>query len=382
MHPRARRRILVVASLASLGIATLAPFPTAGAVLAGPSIMGIAPALQEAAPTAATAPAKGVSGQGALRFRVLATSAVLPEEARRVLISAHGGFAVDHRDGRGETYFFLPGAGILRLSADFKQVALVPTAPEMKDLNQHNTKIWYASDGTAYLSFPANDKGRVFTTSLTGELVHTLGRPAEDDDLGLPAVRDYFAGGGAFAPTDVEYLDGLLYVTTGYSPLDAVLTARVTNARPLRLVWHDLAFSGRGTGPGQLGTGHGLTVPRGTKRIDVADRANAEIERFTRHGQYLSTLNLPVGSMPCDIDYLGRYAVVPALDGPDKSRGAPIYILEDDRLASTVWPQEDLGLSTFKHIHNAVLRQVGGRLYVIAQTWNPGDFAVLEQVTP
>jgi hypothetical protein len=24
---------------------------------------------------------------------------------------------------------------------------------------------------------------------------------------------------------------------------------------------------------------------------------------------------------------------------------------------------------------------VGGKLYVIAQTWNPGDFAVLEQVS-
>jgi hypothetical protein len=29
-----------------------------------------------------------------------------------------------------------------------------------------------------------------------------------------------------------------------------------------------------------------------------------------------------------------------------------------------------------------VLRQVGGKLYVIAQAWNPGDFAILEQVTP
>jgi hypothetical protein len=372
MLPRACRRILVV-GLPALLVAD---------VLALPRRMAPDPR-QAAAPPGAAAPgAGGVSGQGALRFRVLATSALLPEEARRVLVSAHGGFAVDHREGRGETYFFLPGAGILRLSADFKKIVLLPTAADMKDTNQHNTKIWYASDGTAYLSFPGNDKGRVFTTTLEGELVHTLERPTEGDDFGLPAVRDFFAGGGPFAPTDVEYLDGLLYVTTGYSSLDAVLTARVTSPRPLRMAWHDLAFAGRGDGPGQLGTGHGLTVPRGTKRIDVADRANAEIDRFTRHGQYLSTLRLPAGSMPCDIDYLGRYAVVPALDGPDKSRGAPIYILEDDRLVSTIFPQEDLGLVNFKHVHNAVLRQVGGRLCVIAQTWNPGDFAILEQVAP
>jgi hypothetical protein len=296
--------------------------------------------------------------------------------------SAHGGFAVDRRPGKGDTYFALPGAGILRLGADMAQVTQVSTAAEMKDTNLHNTKLWYAPDGTPFLSFPANDLGRVFTTSLTGDLLNTLTRPAEDDDLGLPSVRDYFAGGGAFVPTDVEFLEGLLYVTTGYSSLDTVLTARVTSYSPLRTAWFDLAFGGKGDAPGQFGTGHGITVPPGTRRLDVADRANSEIDRFTRHGQYLSTLKMPAGSLPCDIDYLGRYAVVAALDGPDRSKGAPIYLLEDDRLVCTLFPKEDLGLENFKHIHNAVLRQVGGKLYVIAQAWNPGDFVVLEQVTP
>jgi hypothetical protein len=335
------------------------------------------------APPGTIAPdAKGVSGAGAFRFRVALTSSSLPEPARRVLVSAHGGFAVDHRPGREETYFALPGAGILRLAADLKQVALVPTAPEMRDTNLHNTKIWYAPDGTPFLSFPANDAGRVFTTSLAGELLGTLARPTDADELGLPAVRDYFAGGGAFVPTDVEFLDGILYMTTGYSSLDYVLTARVTSYRPMKAVWYDLAFGGRGSGPGQFNTGHGITIAPGSRRVDVADRANGKIDRFTRHGQYLSTLRMPAGSLPCDIDYVGRYAVVAALDGPDKSRGAPIYLLEDDRLVSTIFPKDDLGLVNFKHVHNAVLREAGGKLYIIAQAWNPGDFAVLEQVGP
>jgi hypothetical protein len=354
------------------------------AVMAHPHPHKSPPASPEAAapapPGTIDPGAKGVSGQGALRFRVLLTSAALPEEARKVLTSAHGGFAVDHRPGKEDTYFALPGAGILRMGADLKQITLVATAPEMRDTNLHNTTIWYAPDGAAYLSFPANDLGRVFTTSAAGVLLHTLARPTESDEFGLPSVRDYFAGGGAFVPTDVEFLDGLFYVTTGYSSLDTVLTARVTSYNPLKAAWYDLAFGGRGEAPGQFGTGHGITIPPGTKRIDVADRANGEIDRFTRHGQYLSTLRMPAGSLPCDIDYLGRYAVVAALDGPDKSKGAPIYLLEDDRLVSTIFPKEDLGLVNFKHVHNAVLRQVAGRLYIIAQAWNPGDFAVLEQV--
>ena len=337
----------------------------------------------QASAAASTKPASGagISGQGKLRFKVSYTSAELPEEAKKVLVSAHGGFAVDHRMGREETYFALPGAGILQISADMKKIRLLETPDSMKNVNLHNTTIWYGDDGNPYLVFPANDAGKVFTTTLDGKLLHMLNTPTADDDFGIPTVNDYFYGRGNFAPTDVEYLDGLYYITTGYSNLDFVLTARIFGLNPFKAVWHDLAFGGKGIGPGQFGTAHGITVPPGKKRLDIADRPNSEIDRFTRHGQYLSTLKMPIGSLPCDINYLGKYAVVPALDGPDRSKGAPIYILEDDRVISTIMPKEELGLSNFKHIHNAVLRQVGSKLYIIAQAWNPGDFAILEQVT-
>jgi hypothetical protein len=334
---------------------------------------------QAAASSSKPAAGPGISGQGKMRFKVLHTSDRLPEDAKKVLVSAHGGFAVDHRPGREETYFALPGAGILQISANMQTIKLLETQSDMKKLNLHNTKIWYGENG-AYLTFPSTDGARVFTTTLDGKLLNTLNSPTSADDFSIPAVNDYFAGKGNFVPTDVEYLDGLYYVTTGYSNLDYVLTARILSLNPFKAVWNDLAFGGRGTGPGQFGTGHGIAIPAGTKRIDVADRPNSEIDRFTRYGQYLSTLRMPLGSLPCDIDYLGKYAVVPALDGPDKSKGAPIYILEEDRLISTIMPKEELGLPNFQHIHNAVLRQFGDKFYIIAQAWNPGDFAILEQV--
>jgi len=322
----------------------------------------------------------GISGQGKMKFRVLYTSDHLPPEAQTVLKGAHGGFAVDTREGKGETYFSLKGAGIIQISNDFKTTRLLSTAAEMKDTNLHNTTIWFGPDSTPYLSFPGNEAAAVFTTTLDGQLVNTLHTPESGIDLGDPIVNDYFAQKKKFVPTDVEQLDGLLYMTTGYSDLDFVLTARLS-FQPFKTVWHDLSFGGRGTGAGQFGTGHGITVPPGTKRLDIADRPNSEVDRFTRYGHYLSTLQLPKGSLPCDIFYLGKYAVVGALDGPDKSKGAPIYILEDDKLISTIMPKEELGLAKFTHIHNAVLREYGNKLYVIAQAWNPGDFAILEQVT-
>ena len=83
---------------------------------------------------------------------------------------------------------------------------------------------------------------------------------------------------------------------------------------------------------------------------------------------------------PCDTYYLGKYAAVASLNNPDKTKGAAIYILENDQVISTILPKEELGLTNFMHIHNAVLRQIGKKYYVIAQAWNPGDFAILEQV--
>ena len=334
------------------------------------------------APTSSAGPAAaGVSGQGKMRFRLLYSSKHLPADAVKVLEAAHGGFAMDRRRGRGEGYFALPGAGIIKISSDLKSTRLLKTPESMKGLNLHNTTIWYDEEGTPFLSFPANKAGLVFTTTLDGKLVHTLEAPNRSEDLDQPVVNNYFRGSGNFAPTDVEQLEGLLYVSTGYSSLDFILTARIIGTRPFNAKWHDLAFGGKGSGVGQFGTGHGVTVPPGKRRIDVADRPNSEVDRFTRYGHYRSTLSLPVGSFPCDIDYLDEYGIVGCLHGPDRSKGAPIYIVEGDRVVSTIMPKEDLGLEKFQHIHNAVLHKIRGKYYIITQAWNPGDFAILEQVS-
>src|SRR6266852_6622661 len=134
----------------------------------------------------------GVSGQGKMKFRVLYTATHLPAEAQKVLTGAHGGFAVDVRPGKGETYFALKGAGIIQISSDLKSTRLLDTAPEMKDTNLHNTTIWYGPDGSPYLEFPGNEAAAVFTTTLDGKLVHTLKTPESGTDLGDPVANDYF----------------------------------------------------------------------------------------------------------------------------------------------------------------------------------------------
>ncbi len=320
------------------------------------------------------------TGQGSYKFKVVHSGSHLPSEAQAVLEKAHGGFAIDRRDGRGEIYFALPGAGIIQISADMSKTRMLATEKTMADLNMHNASIWYDSDGNGRLSFPSNGSAQVFTTGLDGKLLHTLDTPPASADLGAAAVKEYFDGGGKFVPTDADRLGDLLYVATGYSDLDYVLTAKIASENPLKLSWHNLAFGGKGEGVGQFGTGHGITIPGGTERVDVADRPRAEIDRFSKDGKYLETITLPEGAFPCDVDYLGNLAVVGALFGKDREIGAPIYILEDDKLVSTLQLARDLGLEKFNSVHNAVLHKADGKLYVIAQAWNPGDFAILEQV--
>lgn len=323
-------------------------------------------------------PAPGVSGQGVMRFRVMSTSADLPEVARRVLVKAHGGFAVDRRPGRGETYFALPGAGILRISADLSEVKSIRTPAVMKNVNLHDTTIWYGpGGGTAYLGFPANDAGKIFTTTLDGNLVSVLNAPTADEHFEEPQIRDYFLGGGNFAPTGVTYLDGFYYITTGYCALDFVLTARVSVPE---ITWNDLAFGGKGDGRDQFQTAHAIMAHPEENQVEITDRRHSEIKRFSRYGRHLSTLHMPAGSLPCSIDRLEDYALVPTLVGPDPSKGAPIYLLQGDRLVSTIFPQADLGLKNFQHNHKAVLHKKGEKLCIIVQAWNPGDFAILEQV--
>ena len=325
-------------------------------------------------------PDEWTSGDAPLRFEVMYTRHHLPAEAQPLLETLHGGFGVDRREGRGETYFAVPGAGIVRLSADLGKAELVATHADMRDVNMHNATVWLGERSQAFVSYSGADVGMVFTTTTDGALLHTLPTPAPELGFDDETVSAYFVGGGAFVPTDADYVDGRLYVTTGYSPLDYVLTASVDLSDGVAMSWTPRAFGGRGDGAGQFGTGHGVTISKGRAEVHVSDRPNGEIDRFSRDGAHLSTLRLPEGAWPCDVDYEGDYAVVGCLFGRDHEQGAPIYVLKGGAVVSTIWPKEELGLELFQHVHNAAIREVNGVLYIVAQAWNPGDFVVLRQV--
>ena len=98
-------------------------------------------------------------------------------------------------------------------------------------------------------------------------------------------------------------------------------------------------------------------------------------------------MNLPAGSLPCDIDFFESFVLVGCLRGPKGYTSAPCYVVDKDgKLLSEVNPKKDFGLELFTHIHNAAWKPVYGengkveKLYALATAWNPGGFAVMEVV--
>ena len=321
------------------------------------------------------------TGQGDLTFSVYKTSKDLPAEAHKGLNAAHGGFGPDRRSGKGEVYFYLPEVGILKIAADMSTIDLVPTDAAMKQNGMHNSTVWYGKGKRAYLTFPGNGNATIYTTDLEGNLINTLETPTNDIEWNKNKVTKYFADGGKFVPTDVEVFGKEMYITTGYSSLDFVLRADIKSGKKFSTTWNGDAFGGKGEGVGQFGTGHGITIGADNNSISVADRSRSEIDHFKPNGDYLSTLSLPAGSLPCDVDYIDDYTVVGCLKGPKpEENAAPIYIVKDGEVVSTILIKDDLGLSKFTHVHNAVMIAHNDTYYVIAQAWNPGDFVILKQV--
>ncbi|HBF03556.1 MAG: hypothetical protein VW579_00375 [Verrucomicrobiales bacterium] len=317
-----------------------------------------------------------LAGTAPFQFRYDASLSGLPEEVASKVPGAHGGFAVDHQTG--EVFFGLKGAGIIWMSNDLKEKKVLPvTEPMILEGNFHNTTILYRGDGKRFLALPDNEKHRVYIISDEGKLSSILHSPMD--------LNDYYAGGGAFNPTDTEYADGRLYVADGYSAGNYI-----SIADPWSGSWTDEYFGGKATKAleyGLFGTAHGITLEPHTRRLAIADRANSRIQDVDFHGTFLENVNLPKGSLPCDVDFHQGYVLIGCLRGPEGYTSAPCYVVDKDgNMLSEVNPKKDFGLELFTHIHNAAWKPVFNekgqleKLYALATAWNPGGFAVMEVV--
>ncbi|MEZ4612289.1 MAG: hypothetical protein R2838_18940 [Caldilineaceae bacterium] len=147
-------------------------------------------------------------------------------------------------------------------------------------------------------------------------------------------------------------------------------------------------FGGKSSAPdedGKFATAHGINLNPVHHHLDIADRPSSRIQAHGLDGHFLASHKLPAGAYLCGIDYVEhqgrRLAVIGCLQDPQEGRPAPIYIIDAAtyELLSTVRPKEDLGIERAQHLHNVVFHVHGGQLFLICQSWNPGQYFVLQQ---
>jgi hypothetical protein len=314
------------------------------------------------------------TGSGAFTFRERLID--LPQLVRENIIGAHGAFVQDREadGGDGSTWFSLKNVGLLRLDPRLDGVEVIGGDPRIVAANVHGGCI-VRHEGMTFLGLPSNDAEAVWLADTTGRVVRTFGNP-------------YGPGGDPFNVCDVELVDGLMVAANGYAD-DVCFTCdpfRSSPSDPSTGIWESKRFGGKGVEHGRFNTAHGVTRFPGTNVVTIADRRNARLESFAPGGLYLAGLTLAPGAMPCNVDYYDRFSLVACLRGPGESTPAPIYIYEDGNLVSEINIGRDLGLEGFIHIHNAVFRVIeqadaSRKFFILAYAWNPGNFAILEQVS-
>ena len=149
------------------------------------------------------------------------------------------------------------------------------------------------SDEFLYLSDTKH--GVVAKTSLSGEVVWTIGRPA--------APEHYTDTKQRYSPTNIAFApDGGFYVGDGYG---SHFIHKYTKEGKPEFYW-----GGSGTEPGKMKTPHGMWLDErdGTPKIAVCDRANHRLQYFSLDGKHLGFVNTV--SFPADIDIQGDIMVV------------------------------------------------------------------------
>eukprot|EP00912_Choanoflagellata_sp_UC4_P002004 UC4_evm1s1289 len=165
--------------------------------------------------------------------------------------------------------------------------------------------------GKTLIAVALNNDQKILVVNLNGKIVQEMNKPEGHEFLFEEANEYYSKYKGkdtpkVFSCTDVTYMNGKLYVVTGYCPGDFVLTMEEKKGK-----WHwgKIAWGGRGDKPGQFKTAHGVYAHEGS--IYVANR----------EGNYA-------------IDYLEAYA--------------------EDHVISTIIPG-DLGIPVLRHCHVKLL---------------------------
>jgi len=235
-----------------------------------------------------------VAGQGPNTYQSVPNWCQIPE-GRKNLGSTHGGVVVDKK---GQIYFSMDGGpdAILVYGADGKMIKGIGG----KDLVGIHGICLNEENGEEFIYGAMNDKGKVVKLKLDGTVVWTIGVPMESGKY--KAANQYHPTGVAVAP------DGTVYIADGYG--QNWIHVFDANQKYVK------SFGGKGTGPGQFQTCHGIAIDkRGPKPLLlVCDRENKRLQHFDLDGKFVAVIaeNL---RRPCAVSFMGDHVAIAELAG-------------------------------------------------------------------
>ena len=361
------------------------------------------------------------TGQGDAVFSWEERLSALPAACRPFEQDMHGGFNEDAETGI--VFTGIPGAGLFAISPDLTTWTPLNAGEERLKANIHGL-VAFEHGGRKLLAVAQNTEQRVLLLDAgTGEVLQTLVAPRGGEFTCDGANAYYSARQGdcpaAFAVTDVTYCaeNGRLYVVTGYCQGDFVLSASM--GEDGQWAWGPVAWGGKGDGPGQFRTAHGITAHNG--HLYVANREAFQVVQFTPEGALVGVLpEIPLGSRICNASkakgaqrdaaaaaatpghavtdgegYFYLNALAPLDDGSTyrdadgsavvrgASRTAPIYAHNGEAVVSVI-DAGALGIPVLKHLHHVWPHYVpnadGSKtLHLLVHGWRNGKFAVLKR---
>jgi len=310
------------------------------------------------------APDLRVSGQGFWKFVAARELVPVPAGVHSV-VQAHGTIIVDK--ATDIAYWGLQGVGWIGFSNRLSASWIVAGNPAFTNGNLHGADIFPRSHKPPLIAAADNLSGKIYLTDTGFQNVETLDRPG-------------FGGYDTnhnFHPTDVAFAGGKeLWIVDGYGRQYFI----PADVNPFR--WQGKLYAGDKFSK----TLHGVTYDKAHDDLLFSARPEGQLKRLDYESlEAREILGLPAGTLLCDVDLWGDYALAACLDGPNKTPG-PLYILNLKKRAivSTIKPKEDLGYTDAQHLHDAAWYVTGkGRnreVYLIFTNWNPGGIGALKLV--
>lgn len=310
-------------------------------------------------------PGLKVSGQGFWKFIAARDCVPVPANVPSV-VQAHGTIIVDK--AADVVYWGLQGVGWIGFSNKLQNSWVVAGNPAFTNGNLHGADILPQGKKAPRIAAADNMSGKIYLTDTGFQNVETLSKP----DFGTYATNN------TFKPTDVAFTSAKeLWAVDGYGQ-QRFIPADVS---PFR--WREEQYA---RGKAFSMTLHGVTYDKAHDDLLFSARPEGQLKRVERKDRLLTEiLGLPAGTLLCDVDLWGDYALAACLEGPNKTPG-PLHVINLKKrvIVSTIKPKEDLGYTDAQHLHDAAWYVTGrGRdqeVYILFTNWNPGGIGALKLV--